>query len=683
MSIQATIHKLKYNLSKHTSIYAAVALMLLSVLLPLTPTLTLAEQVNLIANPSVELADGTGAAAASWTKGGWGTNTSTYSWQNTGSKDGTRSHKINVTSYTNGDAKWMSAPITVKPNTQYQLSDWYISNVQTSVELAYTSTTGAISYGWLANTAASTSWKQSTTTFTTPANVKQVSIYHVINKVGSLQTDAYNLTDLSDPGTTPTPVPPTVSISAPTNGATVSGTQTITANASDTTGISGVQFKVDGANFGAEDTTAPYTTSLDTKTLANGNHTISAIARNPGGLTSTATSTVTVNNTTTTPPTNPNPTNLIVNPGVETASGTAPANWWNNSWGSLTAAFAYQSTGAHAGSRSLKTTVSNYKSGDAKWSFANVAVTPGKTYKYSAWYKSTVDSEIDAAVTMNDGTVQYYYLTTVSTSSAWKQAVAQFTAPVNAKEITIYHALAKNGNVTTDDFSLTEYTPQGFGQAMVSLTFDDGWRSQYDHAMPILEKYNMPATFYVLTETVSYPDYMTVAQMQTLKNKGHELDSHTVSHANLPTLTLTQLRNELSKSQSQLRTWYGNTVADDFASPYGAYNATTVNEIKKYYRSHRSTDEGFNSKDSFDIYNIKVQNILYSTPAAQVDAWIKQAQREQTWLVLVYHEVATAVEDPTYSISPADLDAQLAALQQSGVAVKTVGQALDYIKSQN
>jgi hypothetical protein len=47
--------------------------------------------------------------------------------------------------------------------------------------------------------------------------------------------------------------PPTVSISAPANGSTVSGTVTITATASDNVGVVGVQFKIDGVNFGSED----------------------------------------------------------------------------------------------------------------------------------------------------------------------------------------------------------------------------------------------------------------------------------------------------------------------------------------------------------------------------------------------------------------------------------------------
>jgi len=122
---------------------------------------------------------------------------------------------------------------------------------------------------------------------------------------------------LGDPSCVPagtggncTPAPdttlPTVSISAPTNGATVSGTTTISANASDNVAVGNVQFKLDGANLGAPDTTSPYSYAWDTTKIANGSHTLSAIAIDTSGNGATATSvTVTVNNPDTQPPSTP------------------------------------------------------------------------------------------------------------------------------------------------------------------------------------------------------------------------------------------------------------------------------------------------------------------------------------------------------------------------------------------
>jgi hypothetical protein len=82
---------------------------------------------------------------------------------------------------------------------------------------------------------------------------------------------------------------PTVSVTAPTAGSTVSGTSVaVSANASDNVGVVGVQFKVDGVNLGAEDTVSPYTVNWNTTTAANGSHSITAVARDAAGNTTTS-----------------------------------------------------------------------------------------------------------------------------------------------------------------------------------------------------------------------------------------------------------------------------------------------------------------------------------------------------------------------------------------------------------
>jgi hypothetical protein len=74
---------------------------------------------------------------------------------------------------------------------------------------------------------------------------------------------------------------PTVSISTPAAGATVTGTVTISGRPMPNIGaaIAGVQFKVDGVNTGAEDTTAPYSVSWNTTGVSNGTHLLTATTR--------------------------------------------------------------------------------------------------------------------------------------------------------------------------------------------------------------------------------------------------------------------------------------------------------------------------------------------------------------------------------------------------------------------
>ena len=84
-------------------------------------------------------------------------------------------------------------------------------------------------------------------------------------------------------GAPPDTTPPTVSITSPTSGASVSGTLTMTAAASDNVGVAGVQFLLDGVNVGAEVTAAPYSAPWDTTTASRGSHTLTAVARDGAG----------------------------------------------------------------------------------------------------------------------------------------------------------------------------------------------------------------------------------------------------------------------------------------------------------------------------------------------------------------------------------------------------------------
>src|SRR5207245_4982620 len=77
--------------------------------------------------------------------------------------------------------------------------------------------------------------------------------------------------------------PPTVSITAPAASATVSGTITVSASATDNVGVVGVQFKLDGVNFGAEVTAARYALACITSTAANGAHSVTAVAHDHTG----------------------------------------------------------------------------------------------------------------------------------------------------------------------------------------------------------------------------------------------------------------------------------------------------------------------------------------------------------------------------------------------------------------
>lgn len=126
--------------------------------------------------------------------------------------------------------------------------------------------------------------------------IDEVRVYNRALTAAQIQTDM----------NTPLAVdaaPPTGSITSPTGGTTVAGTVTVTAAASDDTGVAGVQFLLDGAALGAEDTTSPYSVTWNTASALNGAHTLSAVIRDTAGKTANAAGVpVTVFNPDMTPP---------------------------------------------------------------------------------------------------------------------------------------------------------------------------------------------------------------------------------------------------------------------------------------------------------------------------------------------------------------------------------------------
>ncbi|MEI8233478.1 MAG: polysaccharide deacetylase family protein [Verrucomicrobiota bacterium] len=126
------------------------------------------------------------------------------------------------------------------------------------------------------------------------------------------------------------------------------------------------------------------------------------------------------------------------------------------------------------------------------------------------------------------------------------------------------------------------------------ITLDDGWKSQYEAAWPILQKFGYPFTLFIYTDYVkggpkSGGESITWEQIAELRDAGADIQGHTVSHKDLrgarrgsaPTAEYdTWLWHELSDSKQILEQRLGVKV-DALALPYGFYNAHVQEMAKK------------------------------------------------------------------------------------------------------
>ena len=151
--------------------------------------------------------------------------------------------------------------------------------------------------------------------------------------------------------------------------------------------------------------------------------------------------------------------NLIKNNSLESSStNNLPTNWSKGGYGTNDRSLTYPATGYNS-TKAVKISIGNYTSGDAKWYFGDVPVTPGTTYEFSDYYTSDTQSIINARYTMNDGSFTYPELVSaVDPSSSYQKVSVQFTVPQNVKSMTVFHLINKVGSLTTDEYSLNEVT---------------------------------------------------------------------------------------------------------------------------------------------------------------------------------------------------------------------------------
>ena len=105
----------------------------------------------------------------------------------------------------------------------------------------------------------------------------------------------------------------------------------------------------------------------------------------------------------------------------------------------------------------------------------------------------------------------------------------------------------------------------------VLITFDDGYSDNYENAFPILQKYGLRATIFVIPALVGKEGYMTWDELKEMEENGITMQSHTLNHIALEELPDDGLRTELLKSKQILEDQLGHAV-DFVAYPTGTYN---------------------------------------------------------------------------------------------------------------
>ncbi len=269
---------------------------------------------NMLMNPSLESdsnpADG---LPDCWQLSSFGTSSGSGT-RTSDAQDGAWAYRVDITSYSTGSRRLVSRqdlgscapPIVI--GHSYTVSNWYKSSAQ-AIWIAYHRNTSG-GWVWWAQSPwqpPSTDWKQSSwTTPPAPAGATAISVGLALYSVGSLTVDAFSLKDADA-------TPPTVTVTSPADGASVSGVVQLSANASDAGGIDHVEFLLNGVSVGAVSSPPPYVIPWDTTTISDSKAVLAARAYDLAGNVAISTSMeVTIANAP--PPDDVPPTVVLVSP---------------------------------------------------------------------------------------------------------------------------------------------------------------------------------------------------------------------------------------------------------------------------------------------------------------------------------------------------------------------------------
>ena len=226
------------------------------------------------------------------------------------------------------------------------------------------------------------------------------------------------------------------------------------------------------------------------------------------------------------------------------------------------------------------------------------------------------------------------------------------------------------GTAVFDGLTAREYTPT---QSAVTLMFDDGGETTSTIAKPALDSYGFKGSASIILDKIGDTGFMKFLDIKGLEDNGWEILSHSVSHTDLTTLNSIETNRELYRSQRWLK-FFGFNI-NNFALPYGAYNGQILGQADKYYKSTRAYELGDNAQGAFPN-DIKVRSIINTTTPEQVRGWVEEAQVNNRWVVLVFHDILD-IGDDEYYVTPENFQSIIDSVADTGVNVVTYDQGID------
>lgn len=181
----------------------------------------------------------------------------------------------------------------------------------------------------------------------------------------------------------------------------------------------------------------------------------------------------------------------------------------------------------------------------------------------------------------------------------------------------------------------------------VIVSFDDGFRSIYENAAPIMEKYGIKGNVYLPTGYIGNdPHFMDWDMVQKLQEGNFEMQAHTHNHVDVRTLDEQALQEQIQASDELFREKLGY-LPRAFCFPFGTYDRASVKRIRKtgrydyilgsYYGDLRVGKKGrilprigISNDDTIEDFEAKLQGKRnWKGPLQRLRLWLKNLKKER------------------------------------------------------
>ena len=290
-----------------------------------------------------------------------------------------------------------------------------------------------------------------------------------------------------------------------------------------------------------------------------------------------------------------------------------------------------------------------------RWVSEEIPIGSDQYYQIEMWHRADTATRLDLQVKGVSTVPVKIYVPPSRSPEAWQKFTHVFKVPPGGTSQVIAAGLVDRGTSASSEHILRPVASAQFAQGVVSLTFDDSWKSVFVNAIPVLDMARsashpngVKSTQYVNTEPTilapeRYRNHMSMDELLAMQANGHEIAVHTRSHRDL----VRNAKDDASRIEEIVGSYddlkqAGIETVSSIAYPYGRSDDRVKQIAASRLLGGRGVTRGaatiYNSL-AVDRYDLEAFSMQIDTPASEVIAMIDQAIADQAWLILAFHRV--------------------------------------------